>query len=153
MNKLLIKQSLNVNITKEEFIEDINCLFQNMKELYGMYEHYGNLIFDNAYNKIIKTINNKSSFSFYESIDTIKQELSFIKDGHFYIGEYKEPQCKYDYAIKYSKYKNVTSIDCKKFYYDNEIEKQQLKEFSESGNKYKNINVMSNKNKLLNKII
>ena len=34
MNKLLVQQPLNVNITKEEFIEDINCLFQNIKECY-----------------------------------------------------------------------------------------------------------------------
>ena len=138
MNKLLVQQPLNVNITKEEFIEDINCLFQNIKELYGMYDYYGDAIFDKAYRQISNTINNKTKFDFYESLNIVKEELAFIKDGHFYIGESKEIHCKYDYAIKYSTYKNIELIDCKKFYFDNEFEKEQLIEFSRIGSKYKN---------------
>lgn len=45
MNSLLMKQEIDKNITKTQFLEDLNCLFTNLKE------------------------------------------LSFVKDGHFYIRE------------------------------------------------------------------
>lgn len=138
MNKLLIQHSLNVHISKEEFVEDINCLFQNMKELYGMYEYYGNHVFDNAYNEIINTINNRSNFRFYESVEVIKQELAFIRDGHFHIGEHKEITSKYDYAIRYSNYKGIPVIECKKFYCDTNSDKEQLEEFAGKGIAYRN---------------
>ena len=138
MSDLLVKQPLNTNVTKEHFIEDINCLFQNLKELYGMYDYYGQHRFDNSLIEIITKINSNNTFSFYESLNIVKKTLSFIKDGHFYIGENKETSSKYDYAIRYSTYMNIPIIVCKKFYYDNDIEKQQLIEFSKSGANYKN---------------
>ena len=68
----------------------------------------------------------------------MKNELKFIKDGHFFIGEHKVISSKYDYAIRYSYYKGIPLIDCKKFYSDNEIEKEQLKEFANKGIAYRN---------------
>lgn len=138
MNKLLTKQSLNKNISKEEFIEDIICLFQNMKEVYGMYDYFGADKFKTAYKNIIVYLNNESQFDFEKTLQTLKNELNFIKDGHLFIGEREKNFAKFDYAIRYSHYKGIPLIDCKKFYYDNETEKQQLEDFSKKGSEYKN---------------
>lgn len=138
MNRLLIKQPLNKNVSKEECIEDLICLFQNMKELYGMYDYFGADKFETAYENTIRYLNNETHFDFQKTIHFLKNELSFIKDGHFFIGENEGTHSKYDYAIRYSYYKGIPLINCKKFYYDNEIEKQQLEDFSKKGPEYKN---------------
>ena len=67
------------------------------------------------------------------SLKLIKEELSFIKDGHFYIGKPRKSTGSYNYAIKYTSWEGVPVIDCKKCYYDNKIEKEQLEEFVKKG--------------------
>lgn len=138
MNKLLIKQPLNENVSREEFIEDLVCLFQNMKDGYGMYDYFGADKFETAYEKTIRYLNSETHFDFRKTLQVLRGELSFIKDGHFCIGEREGTFVSYDYAIRYSYYKGIPYIDCKKFYYDNEAERQQLEEFSKKGPKYKN---------------
>ncbi len=41
MNQLFIKQELDSTITKEQFLEDMDCLFENLREAYGMYDYFG----------------------------------------------------------------------------------------------------------------
>ena len=48
MNSLLMKQEIDKNITKTQFLEDLDCLFTNLKELYGMYDYFGDAKFKAA---------------------------------------------------------------------------------------------------------
>ena len=134
MNELLIKKEINDLISQEEFYIDMECLFKNLKESYGLYEYFGKEKFLLAKNNILKME--------YKDLDSailfIKEQLSFIKDGHFFIGKPKENKDKYNYAISYNTYKNVKVIDCKKFYYDNDKEKNELECFEKIAKEYRN---------------
>ena len=48
MNSLLMKQEIDKNITKTQFLEDLDWLFTNLKELYGMYDYFGDAKFKAA---------------------------------------------------------------------------------------------------------
>ena len=37
MNQLLIKRALNHQVTKQEFCKDIECLFEVLRDSYGLY--------------------------------------------------------------------------------------------------------------------
>lgn len=137
MNELFIKQNLNDRITKEEFLDDITCMLNILKESYGMYEYFGENLFLQA-KENIKNHLESNSFDFHQALTFLKKELSFIKDGHFYIGKSRTFTEKYDYAIKYGELEGIPLIDCKKFYYDTEEEKQQLNEFAGKADNYKN---------------
>ena len=39
MNQLFIKQEFDSTITKEQFLDDMDCLFENLREAYGMYDN------------------------------------------------------------------------------------------------------------------
>ena len=137
MNQILIKQELNINISKEEFLDDITCMINVLRDCYGMYEYFGENLFLRAeYN--IKNYLEANEFIFDEALEFFKKELTFIKDGHFYIGKPRTFKEKYDYAIRYSKFEGIPFIDCKKFYYNTEEEKIQLNEFSSKAEIYKN---------------
>ena len=41
MNQLFIKQELDSAITKEQFLEDMDYLFENLRKAYGMYDYFG----------------------------------------------------------------------------------------------------------------
>ena len=134
MNELLIKREINESISKDEFHSDILCLFKNLEESYGLYEYFGKERFDFAKDNILKLE--------YKDLDSaisyIREQLSFIKDGHFFIGKPKEIVNQYDYAITYSTYKGVKVIDCKKFYYDNDKEREELEFFEKNVDAYRN---------------
>ena len=134
--QLLEKKELNKNISKKQFIEDLDCLFFELKELYGMYNYFGNDKFMYAKAAVIKQLN--GSFVFYYALNTLKKELSFIKDGHFYVGEPYENKIVFSYAIRYSSYYGIPVIDCKKFYSDFPEEEKQLAEFAHNGIHYRN---------------
>jgi len=135
MNHILIKQPIDKTISKEQFLEDLDCLFSNLKELYGMYEYFGDVRFVQAREAVERQI--EKVYTFDKALSILKQELSFIKDGHFYIGEAKAYEKKYDYAVCHTTYKGIPVIDCKKFYHDSEEELKQLEEFAQSGPSYR----------------
>ncbi|MCR5755670.1 MAG: GNAT family N-acetyltransferase [Acetatifactor sp.] len=135
MNNLLIKKPIDKTITREQFLEDMDCLFLNLKELYGMYHYFGEEKFIQARQIVEQQI--EQAFAFDQTLENLKRELSFIKDGHFYIGDAKPYEKRYDYAIRYTNYKGIPVIDCKKFYHDTEEELEQLKEFAKSGECYR----------------
>lgn len=138
MNPLLVKRPLNTNITQEEFLEDLDCLFDNFKDLYGMYYYWGEDRFAKAYDSIKLFVHKADKFDFEKTYHKLMDELNFIKDGHFYIGESIETGVEFDYAIRYTDYKGIPVIDCKKFYHDNEMELKQLQEFAQKGLEYRN---------------
>lgn len=136
MNQLLIKQPANTNITRNEFIEDVECLFSNLKELYAMYDYFGENEFLKAKSIVIQSLS--EPFDFDLALHSLKEALSFIKDGHFYIGFPENDMKSASYAIAYSEFQGIPLIDCKKFYYDTDEEKEQLEAFVNKAFEYRN---------------
>lgn len=139
MDQLLVRQELNTSITKEQFLEDINCLFETLNTSYGLYEYYGDERFQKAKNDICQKLRD-TEFEFNKAVSLLKDELySFIQDGHFTIGrrtpEPDEPS--YDYAIRYSTLHGIDVIECKKFWYDTKEEREQLDQFVANAVKYR----------------
>ena len=121
MNQILIKQELNINISKEEFLDDITCMINVLRDCYGMYEYFGENLFLRAeYN--IKNYLEANEFIFDEALEFFKKELTFIKDGHFYIGKprtFKENMTTQSYIVSLkaslsSTVKNFITIQRKK---------------------------------------
>jgi len=137
MNQILIKQELNTNISKAEFLDDITCMINVLRDCYGMYEYFGEDLFFQA-KENLKNYLESNPFHFDDALTFFKKELTFIKDGHFYIDKPKTYEEAYDYAIKYGEFEGIPLIDCKKFYYNTEEEKVQLNEFASHAEYYKN---------------
>ena len=120
---LLKKKEKNYNITKQQFVEDIECLFDVLKSSYGMYEYFGEDKFLNAQKDILQELR-ENFFETADAIEIVKKHLySFVHDGHFTVGDSTRIAPQYDYAVKYTTLNGIPVIDCKKFYYDNEREK------------------------------
>ena len=137
MNELLVKKDINKKITKAQFAEDVVCLFQNLKETYGMYDYFGDDKFQAAKQEILDGL--EKEYEFEKAVLHIKEALSFVKDGHFFVGVPKPSEQKYSYAVRYGMYHGVAMIDCKKFYYESEEEKEQLENLAKKAGEYKNM--------------
>ena len=137
MNQLLTKQELNTNISNKQFFDDITCMLDVLRECYGMYEYFGEDLFLQS-KENLKNYLEANEFNFDDALAFLKKELSFIKDGHFYIDKPRTYKEAYDYAIKYGEFEGIPLIDCKKFYYNTEEEKIQLNEFATHADNYKN---------------
>lgn len=136
MNQILKKKELNTNVSREEFAEDINCLFESLKLSYGMYEYWGEERFEAARARIFSELG-QSPFNLETAKEILQKNFAcFIRDGHFRIGfEYRESPA-YSYAVRYTSFHDIPVIDCKKFFYDNEKEREELEEFSKCGVRY-----------------
>lgn len=118
MKELIIKKEKNTAATKAEFIADLDILFDELKNSYGGYEHFGEERFLLAKENVLRQIEN--GYSFENAVSVLREEFtSFIYDGHF-------------------KVDGIPVFDIKKFYYDTEEEKLQLENFAKSGADYKN---------------
>lgn len=153
MEKLLEKKDLNCNISFTELFDDIDCMFEILKQAYAMYEYFGEDTFLRAQSNIKERLN-AALFSASNDKDNIAQidpdfenilaiindELSFIKDGHFSIRRIHSSEEKYDYALRYEQFEGIDVIDCKKLYYCNEDEKTQLEALKTKADDYRNNN-------------
>lgn len=143
MKELIIKKEKNTVATKEEFIADLNILFDELKNSYGGYEYFGEERFLLAKENVLKQIENE--YSFENAVSVLREEFtSFIFDGHFTVDgiplhhrDRKRPKV-YDYAVKVQEVDGIPVFDIKRFYYDTEEEKLQLEAFAKSGANYKN---------------
>lgn len=130
MNKLLIKQDIHFQISKEEFLEDIDCLFDVLQTAYGLYDYFGQQRFIEAKSAVVHRLD-MVPFETENAVSILKQELSlFIKDGHFSIGpkESNLPSC--DFAVRYLSFHGIPMIQCRKFYFDSPAEKAELEQFA-----------------------
>ena len=138
MKRLLIAKDENRNISKTEFLEDIDCLFEVLKNCYGLYDYFGHERFMAAKDAVIRKLD-VSPFSVECATCVLKAELSkFIQDGHFRIGASVSPEKEPDYAVRYGTLYGIDLIQCRKFYYDTPEQEQQLIQFSESFHAYQN---------------
>lgn len=138
MNRLLIKRELDASVTKAQFLEDVDCLFDTLRSAYGMYEYYGEERFRAAREELAAWLNGEE-FEFSRAVSRLKGVLSaFIRDGHFTIGEQPSERAAYAYAVRRLKWHGLDVIDCKKFWYDTEEERRQLEEFAAGAGEYRN---------------
>lgn len=143
MKELIIKKEKNTAATKEEFNADLDILFDELKNSYGGYEHFGEKRFLLAKENVLKQI--EDGYSFENAVSVLREEFtSFIYDGHFKVDgiplhhrDRVSPKI-FDYAVKVQETEGIPVFDIKKFYYDTEEEKLQLENFAKSGASYKN---------------
>lgn len=138
MNRLLTKQSINKNISISEFLEDVDCLFDVLKNAYGLYHYFGHEQFLTAKTAIIQKIQT-APFEFEKAESVLREVLSsFILDGHFQIGvsnnSYDDP----GYAVRFTAFYGIDMIQCRKFWFDTPAEEKELLEFSQSYVRYQN---------------
>ena len=142
MKELIMKKEKNTAATKEEFIADLDILFDELKNSYGGYEYFGEERFLLAKENVLEHV--QKEYSLEAAISSLREEFtSFIYDGHFSVDgvplhhrDRKRTQI-FDYAVKIQEAEGIPVFDIKKFYYDTEEEKHQLEEFAKSGGKYK----------------
>lgn len=143
MEELIIKKEKNTVATKAEFIADLDILFDELKNSYGGYEHFGEERFLLAKENVLRQIEN--GYSFENAVSVLREEFtSFIYDGHFKVDgiplHHRDRICPktFDYAVKVQETEGIPVFDIKRFYYDTEEEKLQLENFAKSGADYKN---------------
>lgn len=74
------------DITHEEALEDVEYLFKLLRYGYGAYGYYGgDNVFNEVKSKIIDEIKNKNTLVMNDIFNSLKNNLSFIDDGHFAI--------------------------------------------------------------------
>lgn len=130
MNELLIKKDINLKISKEEFLEDIDCLFEVLQTSYGLYEYFGHERFVEARNTAIHRLD-EAPFEVNNAVSILKYEFAlFIKDGHFRIGPSETETVSCDFAVRYLSYHGIPMIQCRKFYFDSPAEEKELEQFS-----------------------
>jgi len=130
MNKLLIKKDINFQISKEEFLEDVECLFEVLQTSYGLYEYFGHERFMTAKATVIHKLG-EMQFEAKNAISVLKKEFaSFIKDGHFRIGPNESETASHNFAVRYLSYHGIPMIQCRKFYFDSSSEEKELEQFS-----------------------
>lgn len=147
MKVILQKRERDTSINIEAFCSDIEVLFDELKNSYGAYDYFGEEAFLNAKHAILEKANAEYDFETLEAFMT--EEFSkFIKDGHFSISDkcvfvpqrkkiYEDENKNYDYAVKTYEVEGIPVFDIKKFWYDNDDEREQLDAFAKSGEQYK----------------
>lgn len=129
MQDLFTFQEEQINISKEEFIEDIDVLFSELNKSYAGYEYFNEKNFISAKEEILYKINEEYQYASAKQFtkDTL---LSFIKDGHFSFGLEKSKTKKdYPYAYQRGTLFGLDYLDVKKFYCESPEEKEQIDDF------------------------
>lgn len=130
MNKLLIKQDINFQISKEEFLEDVDCLFEVLQASYGLYEYFGHERFMTARATVIHRLD-EMPFEARKAVSILKKEFaSFIKDGHFRIGTSESETASHNFAVRHLSFHGIPMIQCRKFYFDSPAEEKELEQFT-----------------------
>ena len=138
MNQLLIQRDLNPNVAKQAFLEDIDCLFEELHRSYGLYEYFGEEAFTAAKKRIVRTLN-LTEFVFEDAVELLKCEFAaFIRDGHFQICPKKTVSDPAEFAVRHTVFHGIPMILCKKFYADTPEEKAELEQFALSFPRYQN---------------
>lgn len=133
MNALLVKREMDLNISRDEFLEDVECLFDVLQACYGLYECYGKAHFCKAKEQICRGIT-ANGFTMNCAVEVLKDGFApFIQDGHFRIGPAAGTAEDADFAVRYTQLYGIPMIICRKFWYDTGEERRQLEEFAEKG--------------------
>ena len=138
MNPLLQKQEINCRVSRAEFISDIECLFDVLRDAYGLYEYFGHEAFATAKDEIVNGVN-EGAFDMNRAISLVREVFaSFIKDGHFRIGAGDAEPADSGFAVRHTDFHGIPMIQCRKFWADTLEEEDELDYFSESYPIYRN---------------
>lgn len=138
MNPLLQKQKFNYSVSRAEFLSDIACLFDVLRDAYGLYEYFGHEAFAAAKDEIVNGVN-EATFDMKQAISLVQEVFaSFIKDGHFRIGAGNEEPADPGFAVRHTDFHGIPMIQCRKFWADIPEEEEELERFSESYPMYRN---------------
>ena len=136
IRKLLTEHPLDPNISREDFREDVDCLFQILRESYGGYDHFGHENFLQVRDAVMADI--AGIFDFHAAVDGLRARLmGLVKDGHFSVGAEKNESARFDFAVRRDEWNGIPVIDCKRFWYESEKERAELEGFAESGSQYR----------------
>lgn len=138
MNPLLKKQEICYCVSRKEFLADICCLFDVLKDTYGLYAYFGEEVFVSAQAVITERLK-RGPFEIQEAMSFVTDVFaSFIRDGHFRIGpactDISDPGC----AVGHTELYGISMIQCRKFWADTPEEEEELAQFSESYPMYRN---------------
>lgn len=138
MNPLLQKQEICYRVSREEFLADIDCLFDVLKDTYGLYAYFGDEAFAAAKAEIVERLK-RGAFEIREAISFVTEVFaSFIKDGHFRIGPGEALSSDPGFAVRHTALQGIPMIQCRKFYSDTPEEERELQRFLESYLMYRN---------------
>lgn len=136
MERLLTKQALDRDVSKNEFLDDMDCLFAVLEEAYGLYDHFGAEAFGRAKRRIMEGLD---PYEFDKAVLSVKRVFSeFIRDGHFRIGPGAGGGDEADHAVRETDYYGIPMIRCRKFWYDSPAERAELERFASSYARYQN---------------
>ncbi len=72
-------------LNTQQLEEDVEYLFQNLKDTYGLYDYFGGEVrFDEAKRAVLSDLRGES-FTAEQLEQSLLKNLSFVKDGHFLI--------------------------------------------------------------------
>lgn len=134
--KLLTKQALDSDVSKEAFLTDVDCLMEILRDCYGGYGYFGHERFLAARDAVRRDV--ETGYDFHSAVESLKRHFyDLVKDGHFAVGAMESVPNRYDYAVRYDEWNGIPVIDCKRFYYENEAERAELEGFTESAARYR----------------
>ncbi len=137
IDQLLTEQPIDPNISVEAFREDVDCLLEVLRDCYGGYDHFGPERFEAARDAVIREL--EKGFDFHSAVENLKAHFyAVVKDGHFSIGSTESESSVSDYAVRPGVWNGIPVINCKRFWYENETDKEELEAFVESAARYRN---------------
>lgn len=122
-NQLVAGSSSQSTVSYDEAVADIKLYFKALKSTYALYNYYGEDAFINAEQNTIASLTG-DTVSVKNLANALRQNLSFIWDGHFKIdNELIQPLCNtyadinYQFAKDDEGYYTITNTD-EKMYWD-----------------------------------
>lgn len=134
---LLTKREVDPAVSRAEFLEDLECLHQLLRDCYGAYDYFGRDRFCAAFDAARREIE-AGAWAFSDAVEAVRKHLgSVVRDGHFSVGEAAAGN-RPEYTVRFSELNGVPVIDCKKFWYDTEAERLALEAFVKSAEQFRN---------------
>ena len=100
VNDLVTRRNPLSSVSREDALSDIDLYFRALHESYGAYYIFGEENFKAAEKNVIAWLQTQNTVSVDALRDHLEQELSFVRDAHFKIGEGPrsiETQLRYEY--------------------------------------------------------
>lgn len=137
MDPLLVKKELDLHISREAWLEDVDRLFEVLRESYGLYHYYGEGPFRQARERIRRAVTAPDFDPAAAPRVMTAAFAPFLRDGHFRIGPPEAEGPAAEYAVRHTELHGIPMICCRKFWHDTEAERLALERFAQSGPDYR----------------
>ena len=100
MTDLITQRNRRSSVSREDALYDVDLCFRALHETYGAYFIFGDEKFKAAEENVITWLQTQKTVSVDALREHLRQELSFVRDAHFKIGEGPrsiETQLRYEY--------------------------------------------------------